>query len=380
MGIVNIAPVTRAGMRLLISLYGMSESGKTLSALLLAQGMEPDPAKRGLLDTEGGQRGRAYVDHIDGGYLYGTLTPPFTPERYVQAIAEFESAGVNVLVIDSISHIWTAEGGILEMVENATEKNDMAKWKGPKRRLQKATGRILRGDMHIIVCARGKQPMVEEVDAVTGRKKYVAGPIVPVQEKGLWFDLTVIAQMLGDGHFTIAKPQGKCPGPLRPVFSGHEVIGVEMGRQLAAWAMSTGGKSPEQRALEVDATEAAEVGVESLKTFLAGLTDHQRASLRPKADNYRSIAKAADAEKARQDDERKAAALEAGSVGNPFSSQTDSTATTGISEAATRAMTDLRACANEAELSAAWEAMPLDVCRELGAGVLDEIRATFREF
>jgi hypothetical protein len=56
MPIVQIAPATRAGMKLLISLFGMSETGKTYSALKLAAGIEPDPLKRGLLDTEGGER------------------------------------------------------------------------------------------------------------------------------------------------------------------------------------------------------------------------------------------------------------------------------------------------------------------------------------
>src|SRR6185437_7421603 len=82
MPIVQIAPAKRDGMKLLISLFGLSETGKTMSALRLAAGIEPDPTKRGLLDTEGGERGRAYVDHIPGGYMYGALTPPFSPERY----------------------------------------------------------------------------------------------------------------------------------------------------------------------------------------------------------------------------------------------------------------------------------------------------------
>lgn len=379
MGIVNIAPVTRAGIRLLLSFYGLSETGKTLSALKVAAGIEPDPTKRGLLDTEGGQRGRAYVDHIDGGYLYGALTPPFTPERYIEAISEFENAGVNVLVVDSASHAWFAEGGVLEMVEQSTSKNDMAKWKGPKRRLAKMTNRLLSSDMHIILCSRAKQPMIEETDPQTGKKKYVTGPVVPVQEKSLRYDMTIMAQMLGDGRFTVTAPAGKCPGALRPVFADHGVMNEEMGRKLAAWAMSAGGKSPEQRKLEVAATEAAEAGVESLKAFLAGLSDDQRVSLRPRADNYRSIAKATDAEKARQDEERKAAAHEAGSLGNPFDAPTASSATTTSDDAA-RAMTALRACTNAAELDAAWDALPVEVCRELGAQVLDEIRATFGEF
>ena len=139
--ILNIGPVTRTGMRFLGLFYGLSETGKTLSALKIAAGLEPDPKKRLLLDTEGGQRGRAYVDQIDGGYMYAALTPPFTPERYIEALKEVEAHpnGITVVVVDSISHAWFGEGGILEMVENATDKNDLAKWAKPTRRLSKPT-------------------------------------------------------------------------------------------------------------------------------------------------------------------------------------------------------------------------------------------------
>ena len=181
MPIVQIAPATRKGMKLLISLFGLSETGKTYSALKLACGIEPDPAKRGLLDTEGGERGRAYVDAIPGGYMYGALTAPFTPERYVEALKDFVAAGVTTLVVDSVSHAWFAEGGVLDMVENAAEKNDMAKWAKPKRRLGKLTGQWLGCGLHLILCARGKQPLIEEI--VDGKKKLLPGPIVPIQEK-----------------------------------------------------------------------------------------------------------------------------------------------------------------------------------------------------
>ncbi len=294
MAILNIAPVTRSGIRLLISLYGLSETGKTLSALRLAAGIEPDPAKRMLLDTEGGQRGRAYVDHIDGGYLYAHLTRPFTPERYAEAINEIEARGVNLLVIDSISHAWFGEGGILDMVEVANEKNDMAKWARPKRRLAKMTGRLLSSDLHVILCSRAKQPLIEEF--VDGRKKLVPGPVVPIQEKSLRFDMTIMAQMLGDGEFTIGKPAGKCPGMLREIFAAGQVMDEAMGRKLREWAQAEGGKSPAQRRLESDAVEAAEAGSARMRMFWDALTREQKLALKPGADNLKSIAAAADKE------------------------------------------------------------------------------------
>lgn len=298
MPIIQIAPVKREGMKLLISLFGMSESGKTYSALKLAAGIEPDPTKRGLLDTEGGQRGRAYVDAIDGGYMYGALSAPFTPERYMEALGDFVAAGVTTLVVDSASHAWFAAGGILDMVEQATEKNDLAKWAKPKRRLGKLTGQWLGCGLHVILCARGKQPLIEET--VNGRKTYVPGPIIPIQEKTLRFDMTIMALMTGDGRFTVDRQfGGKCPGSLRPIFAAGDLMDEAMGQKLIAWIGGQDAVTPDQRRLALNARTAAEESVAAYKAFWQGLSNVQREYLKSQHENLKSIALAADAEAAR---------------------------------------------------------------------------------
>ncbi len=288
--ILNLEPVNKKGMKLLISLYGMSETGKTLSALKLACGLEPDPNKRVMIDTEGGQRGRAYVDQIPGGYLYGSLTPPFTPERYIQALDECRAAGATVVVIDSISHVWGAEGGILDMVEQATEKNDMAKWAKPKRRLTKFTNRMMSCDMHVILCARAKQPMIEEF--VDGRKKLLAGPVVPIQEKNLRYDMTIMAQMLGRGKFTVEHPAGKCPGPLLDVFAQTPLMSEETGKALKDWIGEQSAKSQATRNLEDEADRAAEMGTEVYRSFYEKLDKQSRQLILAGHENRKSIAAA----------------------------------------------------------------------------------------
>lgn len=319
MPIINIAPVKRDGMKLLISLFGMSETGKTYSALKLAAGIEPDPMKRGLMDTEGGERGRAYVDAIDGGYMYGSLTPPFTPERYAEALSDFVKAGVTTLVVDSVSHAWFAAGGVLDMVEQATEKNDLAKWAKPKRRLGKLTNQWLGCGLHLILCSRGKQPLIEG-PVVNGRKTYVTGPVVPIQEKSLRFDMTIMAHMLGDGRFSIEKSEGgKCPGALRPIFASGNLMNEDMGRSLIAWIGGQDASSTANRAIHLEAREFAENGVKAYRAFFDALTNDQRASLLPQHDNLKSIAAAADAERERIAAEQKEAATEP-DLADPFGS------------------------------------------------------------
>src|SRR5438874_5864640 len=104
MSVINIRKAERAGARLVIALAGMSGSGKTRTALEIAFGMTGgDAGKIGFLDTEN-RRGSLYADVLkDAGgvvqqFLIGDLEPPFTPDRYSQAIKAFQDAGVEVLI------------------------------------------------------------------------------------------------------------------------------------------------------------------------------------------------------------------------------------------------------------------------------------------
>ncbi len=320
MPIVTVAPVTRKGIKILVSLYGMSETGKTMTALLLAAGIQPDPAKRGLLDTEGGERGRAYADSVAGGFMYGALTAPFTPERYREALMDFVAAGVDTLVVDSTSHAWFAEGGVLDMVEQVPAGgNELAKWAKPKRRLSKMTQQWLSCGLHLILCSRGKQPLIDGPLGRNGKPTLISGPVVPVQEKSLRFDMTIMALMLGDGRFSIAKEDGgKCPGSLRPVFANHQVMGEDMGRQLIAWAGGQDMTTPQQRALRMTGEMEAGLGSDAFRIWWRdAIAPAERHYLKAHVANFQSIAAAADLERATQLAAEQAAASE-GDLDDPF--------------------------------------------------------------
>lgn len=124
-----------------------------------------------------------------------------------------------------------------------------------------------------------------------------------------------------------------------------------------------------QQAIEADASNAAAGGVASFTAFWNGPGKPHREALRANIDKYQSAAKAADAEA-----EKRKAAAEDDPFGLPPIAPS---AGDNLSAGATNALTSLRACANDAELESTWEALPVEICRELGAGVLDEIKAGF---
>src|SRR5947209_2788964 len=110
---LTLRKATRQQTKIRIGLSGPSGSGKTYSALLLASGMAPWE-KIAVIDTENGSAD--LYSHL-GGYSVITLTAPFSPERYIEAIEECQKAGMEVIVIDSVTHEWEGKGGCLESNE-----------------------------------------------------------------------------------------------------------------------------------------------------------------------------------------------------------------------------------------------------------------------
>ena len=103
----------RKKARLRLALCGPAGSGKTYSALLIAQGLG---GRIALIDTEH-ESGSLYADLCE--FDTASLTPPYTPEKYKNAIQAAEQAGYSVLIIDSFSHAWAGEGGLLDMHDKA---------------------------------------------------------------------------------------------------------------------------------------------------------------------------------------------------------------------------------------------------------------------
>src|SRR5258705_441296 len=104
---MEIRKAQKSKSKLRIGLSGTSGSGKTYSALLLANGLVGDWTKVCVIDTE---QGSADLYEGLGDYLVITLTAPFAPEKYVEAIHMAEQAGMGAVIIDSVTHVWKGEG------------------------------------------------------------------------------------------------------------------------------------------------------------------------------------------------------------------------------------------------------------------------------
>jgi len=148
---------SKSTVKLKLALMGASGSGKTMSALRLAFGITNDWNKVGIIDTE--NRSALLYARL-GKFKHLHLPPPYSPERYIQAIEAAEAAEIECLIIDSASHEWAGTGGCLEINERiAIEQfkgNSWSAWSETKARHQRFIQKFLQSDMHVISCVRTK--------------------------------------------------------------------------------------------------------------------------------------------------------------------------------------------------------------------------------
>lgn len=248
----SFRPAVREHVPILVGFSGGTGSGKTYSAMRMARGMAGDE-DFAVIDTENG-RAKVYADefHFD----HGELTAPFTPERYLEAIDAADRAGYPVIVVDSFSHEWAGDGGMLDwhdaeldrMAGTDYQKRDacnMAAWIKPKAAHKRLVQRLLQVRAHLILCFRAepKVEMKREKDEESGRmktkivaKQSLVGKDgwIPITEKNLPFEMTAYFLLLASAPgipepITLRKPH-------RGIFPPKQEITEECGRQLAVWA------------------------------------------------------------------------------------------------------------------------------------------------
>ena len=100
---LNLRVSSKKQAKIKLALQGCAGSGKTYSALLLAYGLCNDWTKIAIIDSENGSAD--LYAHL-GAYNVLSLSDNFTPETYIQAIEICEGAGMEVIIIDSISQCW----------------------------------------------------------------------------------------------------------------------------------------------------------------------------------------------------------------------------------------------------------------------------------
>ena len=253
----------RQQSKLRLALIGPSGSGKTYSSLLIAKGMGGSIA---MIDTERGS-GNLYSDLTD--YDICELEPPFSPEKYIESINQAEEAGYDTIIIDSLSHAWAGQGGILEYVDKATQslKNNFAAWREASPKHNNLVDALIQSKAHVIGTMRSKTAWDVQKDERSGKTKPVKIGLAPVQREGLEFEFTCVLEISVEGHIASASKDRTS------LFDNQYFIpGIDTGKALLDWLNGGSGvtnevqtqekeedvispfEEPEEESAEVDST------------------------------------------------------------------------------------------------------------------------------
>lgn len=200
----------REKLKARICLTGASGGGKTLSALYLAYGITQDWDKIAVLDTER-KRALAYVDRTDlpfetGEFIHEDFEPPFTIDRYVEKMREAEEivGEDGVLIIDSGSHAWKGNGGVLdakESIANQRGKTDFSAWIDAGKIQNNFIDTIMDLKCHVIVTLRSKTEYVQEKDPETGKSSIKKLGLAPVQRDDFEYEFLLVMDLDKDSHY-----------------------------------------------------------------------------------------------------------------------------------------------------------------------------------
>jgi hypothetical protein len=153
---MEIVKATRRQAVIKMAVQGPSGSGKTMGSLLLAYGLVGNWNHIAVIDTE--NNSSHLYSHL-GPYNVLSLSEPFSPERYIEAIEVCEKAGMKAIIIDSISQEWEGAGGIIESHGNMAG-NSFTNWNRMTPRHNAFVQKILQSPMHVILTIRSKQDYV----------------------------------------------------------------------------------------------------------------------------------------------------------------------------------------------------------------------------
>lgn len=273
----TISQAKRADTYLLISLAGASGSGKTFSAMQLASGI-CGAGKFLVIDTES-RRALHYADAFNFDHI--DFSPPFTPERYLEAVKQGEASGYRAIVVDSMSHEFDGQGGIMEMAEASGIKGPGA-WKDPKMRHKKMVNAFLQVRTHLIFCLRAEEKIDMSKKDDRGRVIVENAGWFPICEKRWPYEMTASFTLnpSAPGVVDLSLPH-KVQDQHRMSFVPGEHITAAAGERLAAWARGEVIEAP-NKALWDRARKIAHEGTEQITLFFRHVaTEEERKQLQP---------------------------------------------------------------------------------------------------
>ena len=204
---MQLKKASRKSVKIKLGFSGASGFGKTVSALRVAYGITGNWDDIAVIDTEN-DSASLYANHtLKDGFVIGefnaiSLTPPYTPERYIEAIEACEKSGIKACIIDSITHEWDGKGGCLDIHAEIGGRFDH--WAKVTPRHRAFIDKILQCNMHVLTTVRRKQDY-EMVKNDKGKIEPVKVGTKEVTKDGFEYELTVNFELVNEKHLAKAS-------------------------------------------------------------------------------------------------------------------------------------------------------------------------------
>ena len=266
---------SRKKAKIKLGLSAVSGGGKTYTALLIAYGLCSDWSKVAVIDTE--NCSAELYSHL-GKYNTLPLEAPYSPERYIEAISTCEKAGMEVIIIDSITHEWDGKGGVID-ISNSMTGNSFTNWAKLTPRHQSFIDAILQSKCHVITTVRRKQDYEMTKDS-SGKLQVQKAGLKEITREGFEYELTANLE-LDTNHNAIASKDrtglfaGK-PHFIPTIATGVMIKewcekGVEAPPPPAAWFLTPESQSELQALIKSSTLDTKSADVAA--TVIAGAKD-----------------------------------------------------------------------------------------------------------
>jgi len=251
---ITMEKARRSLAKLKMGISGASGSGKTLSSLLLGYGLvkSANPnysdaevwGKICIIDTEN-KSGSLYTGATVSGQKIGTynainLSPPFHPKEYLEAIQVAEDAGIEFLIIDSLTHAWAGEGGMLDIHGNASARigNSYTAWREVTPLHNRLIDKIMQCDMHVAIALRSKTEYVLEANG-KGKQIPVKKGMAPIFRDDVEYEVTIFFEIEQNHQAVVSKDR---TGMFEP--SEYFFITPKTGAKVYGWLVSGADNLP----------------------------------------------------------------------------------------------------------------------------------------
>ncbi len=274
---MNLQIARRKQAKIKMALQGPSGSGKTMGALLIGYGLCGNWGKIAVIDTEN-YSASLYAQL--GKYSVVNITPPYSPEKYIEAIKLCVQAGMEVIIIDSISHEWEGTGGILDVHGNMPG-NSFTNWSKITPRHNALVQTILQSQAHIIATIRCKQDYV--LNEKNGKQVPEKVGLKAVQRDGTDYEFTIVLD-LDIKHYACCSKDRTGLFMDQPEFK----ITPQIGKQILEWCnVGDSGQNPyDIFAKRINSCKSVKELIELYhlhpdfqKSHLAAFADHKKTLL-----------------------------------------------------------------------------------------------------